>query len=175
MKCRKPLLPARHQRGGLFEVGEMGQAEGDQGQAVEHPRDAHALVAGGETEALPVPVRCEPGIQYPGACHYHCGLTAGSYMPVHGKVSQEDLNFGRGHLPWIPNTFTQRTDQPSRKQFPCQFLVGNELTSTEFVRSACSTRCGKNRPEASYYQPHRHRKLNQPKRREQGEYDIAAK
>ena len=49
----------------------MGQAEGDQGQAVEHPRDAQALVAGGETEALPVPVTGEPGVQNPGGRHHH--------------------------------------------------------------------------------------------------------
>src|SRR5205823_3512820 len=49
-----PWQPARHQRNGLFEIGEMGYAEGNQGQAVEHPRDAQTLVAGGETEALPV-------------------------------------------------------------------------------------------------------------------------
>ena len=52
----------------------MGHAEGDQGQAVEHPRDAQTSVAGGETEALPVPVSGEPGIQYPGGRHHHRGL-----------------------------------------------------------------------------------------------------
>lgn len=38
-----------------------------------------------------------------------------------------------------------------------------------------SARYAKNLPEPSHYEPHRHRELNQPKRREEGEYDIAAK
>jgi hypothetical protein len=33
----------------------MGQTERNQSQAVEHSRDAQPPVAGGETEALPVP------------------------------------------------------------------------------------------------------------------------
>lgn len=35
--------PARHQRGGVFDIGEVGQAERDDGQAVERSRDALGL------------------------------------------------------------------------------------------------------------------------------------
>ena len=55
-----PWQPARHQRDGIFEIEEMGDAEGDQSQTVKRPRDAQTLVAGGETEAQSVPVIGEP-------------------------------------------------------------------------------------------------------------------
>src|SRR5437899_236243 len=85
-----PWQPDRHQRNGLFEIGEMGYAEGNQGQAVEHPRDAQTLVAGGETEALPVLVTGEPGVQNPGARHHHRGVTAGPPCNQRGG-SEEDV------------------------------------------------------------------------------------
>ncbi len=53
--------------------------------ARQYPRDAHTLVAGGETEALPVPVRGEPGIQYPGARQHHSGLTAAKPRTFHSR------------------------------------------------------------------------------------------
>jgi len=53
----------------------MGQAEGDQGQAVEHPGDAQAVFAGDETQTTPVPLSSEPDIQYPGARRHHRDLT----------------------------------------------------------------------------------------------------
>jgi len=61
----------------------MGQAERDQCQAVKHPRDLHAIVADGETEALPVPINREPGIKNPGARDHDRGL-AGGPPKIHG-------------------------------------------------------------------------------------------
>ena len=58
-----PWQPAGHHCNGLFEIGKVGYAEGDQAQAVEDPRDAQTIVACGETEVIPVPVRGEPGVQ----------------------------------------------------------------------------------------------------------------
>jgi hypothetical protein len=40
---------------------------------------------------------------------WQCGC-----MPVCGEVSQEGLNFGRAHLPRIPNKFTQLIERPHR-------------------------------------------------------------
>src|SRR5262249_43902997 len=65
-----------YQRNSVVEIEEMGQAEGDQGHAVERPRDAQAPVAGGETEALFVTFTGEPDIQYPGGRHHHRGRSA---------------------------------------------------------------------------------------------------
>src|SRR5881396_3069825 len=72
-----PWQPARHQRDGSFEISEMGYAEGDQTQAVKHPRDAQTLVAGGETEALTVPVTGEPRVENPSGRRHPRGVTAG--------------------------------------------------------------------------------------------------
>src|SRR3989449_8914175 len=72
-----PGQPARHHRDGSFEISEMGYAEGDQTQAVKHPRDAQTLVAGGETEALTVPVTGEPRVENPSGRRHHRGVTAG--------------------------------------------------------------------------------------------------
>jgi len=66
----------------------MSHAEVDQGQTVKHPRDAQTLIAGSKTEPLPVPISREPGVQYPGARHHHCGFAAaepGTYDSRRGK------------------------------------------------------------------------------------------
>jgi len=70
-----PWQPARHQLGGRFELDELGQAEGDQCQAVEYPGDAQAVFASDDTQAPPVPLSGEPDIQYPGARRHHGDLT----------------------------------------------------------------------------------------------------
>ena len=48
--------PTGHQRGGLFYVSEMRQAEGDQRKGAEDPRDVHALLDTCEIEVLSIPV-----------------------------------------------------------------------------------------------------------------------
>ena len=68
--------PARHQVRGHLEINEMSQTKGDQGQAIQNPRNAHAIVADDESEASPVPVSSEPGIEDPGCCRHHRGLGA---------------------------------------------------------------------------------------------------
>src|SRR5207302_10563194 len=68
-----PWEPAWHQRGGSFDIGEVGVAERDQANAVENAGDAHALVTYGETDTLPVPVGREPREEHPRAGrHHHC-------------------------------------------------------------------------------------------------------
>jgi hypothetical protein len=78
------------QPGGILEIEEMGYAERDQGQAVEHPRDAQPLVAGGEAEAPPVPVTGEPGVQNPGARRHHRGVTTAP-PGIQDRGSAEDV------------------------------------------------------------------------------------
>ena len=75
----------------------MSQAKGDQGQAVKHPRDAHAIVAGGETEALSVPVSREPGIKHPGAATMTAVLQAGPPR-IHGG-REEDVGHSQHQQP----------------------------------------------------------------------------
>src|SRR6185436_16751626 len=67
----------------------MCEAEGEQGQAVQYPRDAQTLVAGGETEALPAPVTGEPGIQNPGGRRHHQGVTAAPPRIQHSRSTEE--------------------------------------------------------------------------------------
>jgi hypothetical protein len=67
----------------------MSQAKGDQGQAVEHPRDAYAIVAGGEAEVPSVSVSSEPGIEHPGCCRHHRGL-APCPPDVHGGQDENE-------------------------------------------------------------------------------------
>src|SRR5260370_16729482 len=103
-----PWQPTRHHRSGSLDIGEMSYAEGDQGQAVERPRDAQTLVAGGKTEALFVPVAGAPDVQNPGGCYHHRSLT-GCPSSLHPGI-EEDLGHIQSHQPTHekpdPNTST---------------------------------------------------------------------
>src|SRR5262249_56361229 len=72
-----PWQPAGHERSGPLEIDEMGDAKGDHGQAVKHPRDAQTLVARRETQPRSVSVTGEPGIQNPRGRSHHEGVTDG--------------------------------------------------------------------------------------------------
>ena len=66
----------------------MSNPKRNQGQAIERPRDAQTLVAGGKTEALPVTVAGELDVQNPGGRHHHRSLT-GCPSKLHPGIKQE--------------------------------------------------------------------------------------
>ena len=116
----------------------MSKAKGDQGQAVEHPRDAKAIVAGGEAEVPPVPVRGEPDIEHLGCCRHDRGLAARP-PNVHGRRDENERHsqhqqpkqeIGEQHAGGVAATRFQSSPRPDASGMKAQRYISVVRTST---------------------------------------------